>query len=108
MPDLEHHPASFSTAVHGTVFAGRMEVVHRLQGGDELVLIPDPPGAEVPAVWVHARGGDVVGHLPVQIAAWMAPWMLAGGRDIFLSPRSIGLADRYRNGSRLPGFRGMA
>jgi hypothetical protein len=80
MPDLEHHPASFSTTVHGTVFAGRMEVVHRLQGGDELLLIPDPPGAEVPAVWVHARGGDVVGHLPVQIAAWMAPWMLAGGR----------------------------
>jgi hypothetical protein len=32
--------------------------------------------------------------------------MLAGGRDIFLSSRSIGLADRYRNGSRLPGFRG--
>ena len=80
MPDLSHHPESFSTAVHGTVFANRMDVVHRLHDGEELVLIPDPPGAEVPAVWVHAIGGDVVGHLPVQVAAWLAPWMLAGGR----------------------------
>jgi hypothetical protein len=80
MPDLGYHPSSFSTAVHGTVFAKRTDVVHRLKGGDEVMLIPDPPGAEVPAVWVHARGGDVVGHLPVQIAAWLAPWMLAGGR----------------------------
>jgi hypothetical protein len=80
MPDLQYHDPCFSTAVHGTVFANRMAVVHRLQGGDELMLIPDPPGAEVPAVWVHAPGGDVVGHLPVQIAAWLAPWMLDGGR----------------------------
>jgi hypothetical protein len=76
-PDGE---AEFSTAVHGTVFADRTAVVHRLQAGDRLLLIPDPPGAEVPAVWVHAAGGDVVGHLPQQISAWLAPWMLGGGR----------------------------
>ena len=70
----------FETAVHGTVFGARTEVVHRLRAGDTLILVPDPPGAEVPAVWVHATGGDVVGHLPVQIAAWLAPWMLAGAR----------------------------
>ncbi len=70
----------FSTAVHGTVFGERTRVVHRLHAGDAVLLIPDPPGAEVPAVWVHAVGGDVVGHLPQQIAAWLAPWMLEGGR----------------------------
>ena len=26
------------------------------------------------------KGGDVIGHLPQQIAAWLAPWMLEGGR----------------------------
>ena len=70
----------FETAVHGTVFGARTKVVHRLRPGDPLILVPDPPGAEVPAVWVHAAGGDVVGHLPVHIAAWMAPWMLGGAR----------------------------
>ena len=70
----------FETAVHGTVFGARAAVVQRLHAGDPLILVPDPPGAEVPAVWVHAPGGDVVGHLPVQVAAWMAPWMLAGAR----------------------------
>lgn len=78
--DLSGHPATFSTAVHGTIFGRRMDVVHRLAAGDVLLLVPDPPGAEVPAVWVHAVGGDVVGHLPVQVAAWLAPWMLEGGR----------------------------
>ena len=78
---LSHHPTTFSTAVHGTIFGRRSEVVKRLAPGDTLLLVPDPPGAEVPAVWVHAAGGDVVGHLPVQIAAWLAPWMLEGGRS---------------------------
>jgi hypothetical protein len=73
-------PEEFSTAVHGTVFAARSQVVDRLQEGESVVLIPDPPGAEVPAVWVHAHGGDVVGHVPQQVAAWLAPWMLGGGR----------------------------
>ncbi len=70
----------FSAAVHGTVFADRTRTVHRLHLGERVLLIPDPPGADVPAVWVHAPGGDVVGHLPQQIGAWLAPWMLAGGR----------------------------
>ena len=74
------HAERFECAVHGTVFAARAAVVQRLRPGDPLLLVPDPPGAEVPAVWVHAAGGDVVGHLPVQIAAWLAPWMLAGAR----------------------------
>ena len=70
----------FHTAVLGTVFGRRTEVVHRLKVGDQLILVPDPPGTDVPAVWVHAPGGDVIGHLSLQIAAWLAPWMLAGGR----------------------------
>jgi hypothetical protein len=70
----------FRTPVLGTIFGQRTEVVHRLKQGDSLILVPDPPGTDIPAVWVHARGGDVVGHLPLQIAAWLAPWMLDGGR----------------------------
>lgn len=69
---------SFQAPVYGTVFARRTEVVHRLQSGDRLILVPDPPGAEPPTVWVHARGGDVVGHLSPDLSAWLAPWMLSG------------------------------
>ncbi len=70
------------THVHGTVFADRAAVVDRLREGDALLLVPDPPGDddEPPAVWVHVGGGDVLGHVPVQVAAWLAPYMLAGGR----------------------------
>jgi hypothetical protein len=68
----------FSTPVYGTVFARRTETVHRLRAGDRLILVPDPPGAEPSMVWVHARGGDVVGHLSPDVSAWLAPWMLAG------------------------------
>ena len=70
----------FDSAVLGTVFAARTDVVHRLREGDRLILVPDPLEAQIPAVWVHAAGGDVIGHLPLQIAAWLAPWMLDGGR----------------------------
>jgi HIRAN domain len=69
------------TNVHGTVFAGRTDVLSRLVPGQSLLLVPDPPQEEEPpAVWVHVAGGDVLGHLPVQVAAWLAPFMLAGGR----------------------------
>ena len=78
-PYAPPYPEPFRTAVLGTVFGRRTDVVHRLRSGDRLILVPDPPEAQIPAVWVHAAGGDVVGHLPLQIAAWLAPWMLAGG-----------------------------
>ena len=69
------------TNVHGTVFAARFDVISRLQPGDRLLLVPDPlQDDETPAVWVHVPGGDVLGHVPVQVAAWLAPWMLAGAR----------------------------
>ncbi len=77
---LPSYAEEFRTTVQGTVFGTRTDVVHRLAAGDELILVPDPLGAQIPAVWVHARGGDVIGHLPLQIAAWLAPWMLDGGR----------------------------
>jgi hypothetical protein len=70
----------FSTHVLGTVFGERAAVVGRLHVGDRLIIVPDPPGAQIPAVWVHASGGDVVGHLPNQVAVWLAPWLLQGGR----------------------------
>lgn len=67
--------------MHGSVFAARTSVVERLRVGDRLLLVPDPPREDdPPAVWIHVAGGDVLGHVPVQIAAWLGPWMLAGGR----------------------------
>ena len=76
-PPYDEH---FRTAVLGTVFGQRMDVVHRLHAGDTLILVPDPPGTDNPYVWVHARGGDVVGHLSDSISRWLTPWMLSGGR----------------------------
>ena len=70
----------FRTPVYGTVFGKRTDVVHRLREGDQLILVPDPPGTEPPNVWVHARGGDVVGHLAPDINRWMVPRMLRGVR----------------------------
>lgn len=68
----------FSTPVYGTVFAHRAEVVQRLHPGDRLILVPDPPGTNPQTVWVHARGGDVVGHLSPDVNSWLAPMMLDG------------------------------
>ena len=80
MYSLPSYATCFHSPVHGTVFGQRATVVQRLRAGDRLILVPDPPGTDVPAVWVHATGGDVVGHLPLQVAVWLAPWMLGGGR----------------------------
>ena len=70
----------FDTPVYGTVFGRRTDVLHRLRIGDRLILVPDPPGIDEPNVWVHAPGGDVVGHLSPDINAWLVPWMLDGAR----------------------------
>lgn len=70
----------FSTAVRGTIFGQRSEIARRLRPGDALLLIPDPPGVDEPSVWVHARGGDVLGHLAPDVSLWLVPWLLAGGR----------------------------
>lgn len=77
LPDTR--PPTFRTTVHGTVFGERATHVSEVAQGDELILIPDPPMEEDPAVWVHLRGGDPVGHLPPEINAWLAPWLLRGG-----------------------------
>jgi hypothetical protein len=90
-PALQDHPAPFRTTVHGLVFGQRAERLAALAPGDELILIPDPPGDEEPAVWVHLRGGDPVGHLPPEIAAWLAPWMLQGGAATATAVRIGGL-----------------
>lgn len=68
----------FRTTVFGTVFGHRSDVVHRLRPGDGLILVPDAPGTEPLWVWVHARGGDLVGHLSPDINSWLAPAMLGG------------------------------
>ena len=73
------YPSQFMATVHGTVFAERAEQLDELREGDELVLLPDPPILEDPGVWVHARDGDIVGHLPPEIERWLGPWMVRGG-----------------------------
>jgi hypothetical protein len=80
MPSILPDTPRFETAVYGTVFAERATVVRRLRQGDQLILLPDPPGVDEPSVWVHAPGGDVVGHLAPDINRWMAPHMLRGAR----------------------------
>lgn len=72
-------PAHFRTMVHGTVFGQRAAQVAEVAEGEALVLIPDPPGEDDPAVWVHRSGGDPIGHLPPEINGWLAPWLLRGG-----------------------------
>jgi hypothetical protein len=72
--------SSFETPVYGTVFGDRARVVLRLHEGDQLILVPDPPGVEQPSVWVHAPGGDVVGHLSPDVNRWLAPKMMEGAR----------------------------
>ncbi len=51
----------------------------RLSAGDDVTLLPDPPMEEEPRVWVHLPTGEPVGHLPPEIGAWLAPWLLGGG-----------------------------
>lgn len=80
-PDLPpEQPDHFFATVHGTVFGERASRVDELESGEELLLLPDPPVAEDPGVWVHGREGDLIGHLPPEIEAWLAPWLLRGGR----------------------------
>jgi hypothetical protein len=72
-------PKRFRSTVHGTVFGERERYLERIREGDSLALIPDPPVQENPEVWVHLQSGEPVGHLPPEINAWLAPWMLEGG-----------------------------
>lgn len=102
MPDLpptlpEGRPPHFRATVHGTVFGGRDRLVDTLADGDPVLLLPDPPGQDDPEVWVHLPSGDPVGHLPPEISAWLAPWMLAGGR-------ARGIAVRV-HGAEVPSWR---
>src|SRR5918992_1388065 len=80
MPAILPETSEFRTPVYGTVFAKRAAVVQRLRPGDSLILVPDPPGIHEPSVWVHAPGGDVVGHLSPDLNSWLVPWMFAGHR----------------------------
>jgi len=77
--EASQHPPTFRTTVHGTVFGSRSAHLEGIEPGDPLVLIPDPPGEEEPAVWVHMSAGDPVGHLPPEINSWLAPYLLRGG-----------------------------
>ncbi len=72
-------PETFTVTVHGTCFGGRERLLDRLQDGDALRLVADPPVQEPPEVWVHLPSGRPVGHLPPEVSAWLAPWLQRGG-----------------------------
>ncbi len=80
----------FRATVHGLAFAGRDRRLERVEPGDRLLLIPDPPDADIEQVWVHLEGGSPLGHLPDEIARWLAPWMRSGGRA---SVRAVRVGD---------------
>lgn len=75
-----HAPPVFRATVHGLAFADRTRHLSHVDAGQSLVLIPDPADATVDQVWVHLPEGDPLGHLPDEIARWLAPWMRRGGR----------------------------
>jgi hypothetical protein len=79
LPLPADRPSIFRTTVHGTVFGHRAGHIGAVAVGDPLLLIPDPPEEEEPAVWVHLIAGDPIGHLPPEVSAWLAPWLLRGG-----------------------------
>lgn len=79
-PLPEAQPATFRTTVHGIVFGDRAAHLDEVAEGDTLLLIPDPPMEEDPAVWVHRATGDPLGHLPPEISQWLAVWLLRGGK----------------------------
>ncbi|MGD8278421.1 MAG: hypothetical protein PVH00_10365 [Gemmatimonadota bacterium] len=66
--------------MHGTVFGERTEHLQRVSAGDDLLLLPGLPIEDEPGVWVHLPGGELLGHLPPEIEAWLSPWLLRGGR----------------------------
>jgi hypothetical protein len=74
-----HTPACFRTTVHGTIFGERASFLVHVAEGDELLLLPGPPLDDEPGVWVHLPGGELIGHLPPEIEAWLSPWMQRGG-----------------------------
>ena len=80
MASIPAGSTDFLTHVYGSVFAARARVLDRLLPGDRLILVPDPPGVEEATVWVHAVGGDVVGHLSPDVSRWLVPAMLGGTR----------------------------
>ena len=72
-------PERFRSTIHGVVFGDRAVHVASLTLGDRVDLIPDPPGGEEEAVWVHSSDGDPLGHLPAEISTWLSPWIRSGG-----------------------------
>lgn len=80
MSSIPRGSTDFVTYVYGTVFAARARVVDTLRVGERIILVPDPPGIDEPTVWVHAPGGDVIGHLSPDLSSWLVPAMLDGLR----------------------------
>jgi hypothetical protein len=73
------------------VFCERAAQLGSVRAGDELLILPGPPIDDAPGVWVHRQGGELLGHLPPEIEAWLTPWLLRGGRATARAVRVSGL-----------------
>jgi hypothetical protein len=78
-PFPDGRPQQFRATVHGIAFADRERHLDRVEEGDTMVIIADPPGGRDPGVWVHHQDGAPIGHLPPEIASWLWPWLHGGG-----------------------------
>ena len=52
--------SEFDAPVYGTVFGQRTEVLHRLRPGDQLILVPDPPGTDDPSVSIEQDSVSII------------------------------------------------
>lgn len=78
-PFPPQQPTTFRATLHGTVFSDRERHLEAMEVGEFLKLRPSLPVEITPQVWVHLENGELVGHLPMEIADWLAPWLQAGG-----------------------------
>lgn len=78
-PFPPQQPTTFRATLHGTVFSGRERHLDDMEVGESLLLRPSLPVEVTAQVWVHLENGELVGHLPAEIADWLAPWLQAGG-----------------------------
>ena len=78
-PLPEGRPALFRATIHGIAFGERAKRVQGVRPGDSLGLFADLDDGSSEAVWVHSSAGDPLGHLPEEIASWLAPWIRGGG-----------------------------
>jgi len=72
----------FHTKIVGSTFCGGQNLIPELDRGDPLQLVRDPENEfDTNAVQVRNENGDLLGHLPKDTAAEVAP-LMDGGTEV--------------------------